>query len=78
MLERAQLQASDISVTRMRSDRDDLPPGPPIPPQDAFSVIIQLRDFRAHTLWRGNRLFVDQIGIALQAHVMLAYGMWRR
>lgn len=56
MLERTQLQASDIGVTRMRSDRDDLPPGPPIPPQDAFSVIIQLQDFRAHTLWRGKRL----------------------
>ncbi|CAB3628771.1 helix-turn-helix domain-containing protein [Achromobacter pestifer] len=56
MPQRLQIQASDITVTRMRSQRDDLPPGPPIPAQDAFSVIVQLQDFRSHTLWRGNRV----------------------
>lgn len=56
MPQRVQIQASDMTVTRMRSHRDDLPPGPPIPVQDAFSVIVQLQDFRAHTLWRGNRI----------------------
>ncbi|MDE1150015.1 MAG: AraC family transcriptional regulator [Azospirillaceae bacterium] len=49
---------AEMSVVRMRRDQDE----PislerlPIPSLDAFSVIVQLRDFARHELWRGGKL----------------------
>ena len=53
---RTTLRASEITVTRLRYDRDDLPPTPPSEQHDAFSVIMQLKDFRMHRLWKGGVL----------------------
>lgn len=47
---------ADVQVTRLRSGDAILGAGQPIPPADAFSVIVQLQDFAAHRLWRQGRL----------------------
>ncbi|MGO4658232.1 helix-turn-helix domain-containing protein [Ensifer sp. 2YAB10] len=53
------ISAGDITVTRTFSDRFDLEPGPLIPVADAFNVIIQMRDFEAHRLWRRGELVYE-------------------
>jgi AraC-like DNA-binding protein len=53
------VRASAITVTRMRSDRDDLPIAPPSAPDEAFYVISQLKDMRHHRLWKGGSLVYD-------------------
>ncbi|TPK78154.1 helix-turn-helix transcriptional regulator [Mesorhizobium sp. B2-4-17] len=53
------LTVNDIEVTRtFQGDRD---PGrsEPVPRSGAFSVIVQLRDFERHRLWRGSELVFD-------------------
>lgn len=50
------LRVADVMISRLRSDRFDLAPGPASPMIDAISVIVQLRDFAAHTLWRQGRV----------------------
>ncbi|WP_420996806.1 helix-turn-helix transcriptional regulator [Cupriavidus sp. 30B13] len=50
------LDTTHASITRMRCDEPGgLPPAPVIASQDAFSAIVQLRPFAAHTLWRDGR-----------------------
>lgn len=43
-------------IARVRSGDAILGIGPPIPVADAVGVIVQLQDFAAHRLWRGDRL----------------------
>ncbi|WP_085035309.1 helix-turn-helix domain-containing protein [Ensifer aridi] len=49
----------EITVTRTYSDRFDLEVAPVIPCADAFSVIVHLRAFDAHRLWRSGKLVYD-------------------
>lgn len=50
------LGTAHASIMRMRCDLPGgLPPAPAIASQDAFSAIVQLRPFAAHTLWRDGR-----------------------
>ncbi len=53
------ISAGDITVTRTFSDRFDLDLGPLIPVADAFNVIVQMRDFEAHRLWRRGELVYE-------------------
>ncbi|WP_246690850.1 helix-turn-helix domain-containing protein [Neorhizobium alkalisoli] len=53
------VRMSAITVTRMRSEREDLPIAPPNAPDEAFYVITQLADMRHHRLWRGGNLVYD-------------------
>jgi AraC-like DNA-binding protein len=50
---------SDIVITRTSYDNFDLAPSPPVPCADAFNVIVQLKDFQSHRLWRGGELVYD-------------------
>lgn len=53
------IAAGDINVTRTYSDRFDLDVAPAIPCTDAFGVIVQLRDFDTHRLWRRGELVYE-------------------
>ncbi|QRM57620.1 AraC family transcriptional regulator [Sinorhizobium sp. BG8] len=53
------VSSGDILVTRTYSDRSDLDVAPAIPCAEAFSVIVQLRDFDSHRLWRGSELVYE-------------------
>lgn len=53
------ITSGDISVTRVCSDRYDLKAAPAIPCAEAFSVIVQLRDFETHRLWRAGKLVYE-------------------
>lgn len=53
------ISAGDITVTRTFSDRFDLQLAPAIPVADAFNVIVQMRDFAAHRLWRRGELVFE-------------------
>ncbi|WP_429818145.1 helix-turn-helix domain-containing protein [Ensifer sp. B1-9] len=53
------ISAGEITVTRTFSDRFDLERGPMIPVADAFNVIVQMRDFEAHRLWRRGELVYE-------------------
>ena len=53
------ISAGEITVTRTFSDRFDLELGPMIPVADAFNVIVQMRDFEAHRLWRRGELVYE-------------------
>lgn len=53
------ISAGEITVTRTFSDRFDLRLAPVIPVADAFNVIVQLRDFEAHRLWRRGELVYE-------------------
>lgn len=53
------IAAGDINVTRTYSDRFDLDVAPAIPCTDAFGVIVQLRDFDTHRLWRRGQLVYE-------------------
>jgi AraC-like DNA-binding protein len=50
--------SGDIIVTRTYSDRFDLDPAA-IPRAEAFGVIVQLRDFDSHRLWRHGQLVCE-------------------
>lgn len=50
------LHSADAAIVRMRHDGGPLGVGMPIPCVDAFSVIVQRRDFTAHRLWKRGRL----------------------
>jgi AraC family transcriptional regulator len=54
--QRNTLRSAEITIVRLSSDRDDLPPGPTIAGGDAYSVIVQLQDFASHLLWRAGQL----------------------
>lgn len=58
-IRRAIIDASPISIMRLKSDREDLAPSPANAREDAFSIITQLRDFRLHRLWRGKSLIFE-------------------
>ncbi|HEV7308466.1 AraC family transcriptional regulator [Ensifer sp.] len=51
--------AGEITITRTFSDRFDLQPAPAAPTSDAFNVIVQMRDFDAHRLWRRGELVFE-------------------
>ncbi|MDX0956130.1 helix-turn-helix domain-containing protein [Sinorhizobium medicae] len=53
------ITSGDISVTRVCSDRYDLKAAPATPCAEAFSVIVQLRDFEAHRLWKAGKLVYE-------------------
>lgn len=53
------LAVSELIVTRLRYDGTDLLPASPNVRDDAFSVIIQLADFRHHKLWRNGHLVFE-------------------
>ncbi|MCA1494536.1 helix-turn-helix domain-containing protein [Sinorhizobium alkalisoli] len=53
------IACGDVLVTRTYSDRFDLDVAPAIPSTDAFGVIVQLRDFDSHRLWRGGQLVYE-------------------
>ncbi|MGH0276130.1 helix-turn-helix domain-containing protein [Sinorhizobium meliloti] len=53
------IAAGDINVTRTYSDRFDLDVAPAVPCTDAFGVIVQLRDFDTHRLWRRGQLVYE-------------------
>ncbi|MEI2386148.1 AraC family transcriptional regulator [Breoghania sp. JC706] len=55
----ASLDLGDVEVTRTRHDGGSLEKAAPIPRSDAFSVIVQLRPFRRHRLWRDGELVYD-------------------
>lgn len=50
------LHSADAAIVRMRHDGGPLGVGMPIPCVDAFSIIVQRRDFAAHRLWKRGRL----------------------
>ncbi|MCY1418512.1 HTH-type transcriptional activator RhaR [compost metagenome] len=52
----AGLRSGNCSILRNREEHPDPGRVLDIPCADAFSVIVQLRDFASHKLWRGNRL----------------------
>ncbi|WP_454726025.1 MULTISPECIES: helix-turn-helix transcriptional regulator [Cupriavidus] len=72
------LDTPHASLARMRCDAPGgLPPAPAIPAQDAFSAIVQLRPFAAHTLWRdGRQVFAGGHGEGALAITNLQQG-WR-
>lgn len=73
----ATVKARGVIVTRACYDSNDLPPGEIIPTQDAFSVIVQLRDFASHRLWRNGRV-VHSDGYATGALAITHLGdEWR-
>ncbi|OCP05670.1 MULTISPECIES: AraC family transcriptional regulator [unclassified Ensifer] len=51
--------AGGITVTRTFSDRFDLQRAPALPVADAFNVIVQMRDFESHRLWRRGELVFE-------------------
>ncbi|HEV7321466.1 MAG TPA: AraC family transcriptional regulator [Ensifer sp.] len=53
------ISAGQITVTRTCSDRFDLQLAPAIPVAEAFNVIVQMRDFDAHRLWRRGELVFE-------------------
>ncbi|WP_164829164.1 helix-turn-helix transcriptional regulator [Sinorhizobium medicae] len=53
------ITSGDISVTRVCSDRYDLKAAPATTCAEAFSVIVQLRDFEAHRLWKAGKLVYE-------------------
>ncbi|MDK1390039.1 AraC family transcriptional regulator [Sinorhizobium sp. 8-89] len=53
------IASGDITVTRTYSDRYDLKVAPAIPRAEAFSVVVQLRDFDAHRLWKAGELVYE-------------------
>lgn len=55
----ATLPVSELLVTRLSYDGWDLPPAAPNPAAEAFGLIIQLKDFRHHKLWRNNKLVYE-------------------
>ncbi|WP_246703393.1 MULTISPECIES: hypothetical protein [unclassified Rhizobium] len=56
---RSVMEASGILITRLHSDRSDLPISSPNEEQDAFAVIFQMIDFNRHRLWRRNQLVYE-------------------
>ncbi|MGF6177646.1 helix-turn-helix domain-containing protein [Ensifer sp. 4252] len=58
-IRRSIVDASPISIIRLRSDREDLAPSPANTRDEAFNIITQLRDFRLHRLWRGKTLVFE-------------------
>lgn len=55
----AALGGGNCSIVRRSEERPDAEQVLNIPCDDAFSVIVQLRDFASHRLWRGGRLVFD-------------------
>jgi AraC family transcriptional regulator len=53
---RVTLSGAEFSLTRLSSDRYDLPTGPTLPSSDSYSVIVQLADFVDHRLHRNGKL----------------------
>lgn len=53
------ISAGDITVTRTFSDRFDLEVAPEMPISDAFNVVVEMRDFEAHRLWRRGELVFE-------------------
>jgi len=53
------MTVSDVVITRSRYDDFNLSPSPVISCADAFNVIIQLKDFQSHRLWRGGELIFE-------------------
>lgn len=52
----SRLSGEAFSIMRISSQRHDLPPGETLPLSDGYSVIVQLRDFADHRLYRGGGL----------------------
>ncbi|MDB6142461.1 MAG: araC 1 [Pseudomonas sp.] len=52
----ARLSTDKFSITRTRDAAPDPEIITPIAPTDGFSIIIQLQDFAAHTVWKGQQL----------------------
>lgn len=50
------LKSEQFSIIRARSEHPEPGKVIEIPREDAYSVIVQLRDFASHKLWRGERL----------------------
>ncbi|PWU25733.1 AraC family transcriptional regulator [Pseudomonas sp. RW407] len=55
----AALGGGNYSILRKYEERPDAEQVLKIPCDDAFSVIVQLRDFASHRLWRGGSLVYD-------------------
>lgn len=55
-LNRVSLEGAEFSLTRLSSDRYDLPPGQTLASSDSYSVIVQLTDFVDHRLHRNGKL----------------------
>ncbi|MGZ9719486.1 helix-turn-helix transcriptional regulator, partial [Rhizobium miluonense] len=53
------VKTSEITVTRLSYDKDDLPIAPPSKREEAVSVIVQLADFKMHRLWRNGELLFE-------------------
>lgn len=53
------LTVDDVEITRTFHDDHGAGSAKPIPSGEAFSVIVQLKDFERHRLWRGGELVFD-------------------
>lgn len=49
------LRQTEVAVTEVRSEQPTQERSDPLPPQDAFAVAVQLRDFPVHEWWEGGR-----------------------
>ncbi len=67
----AGLRASQYSIMRMSNECPEQDKIVDIPIADAFSVIVQLKEFASHKLWRGGRL--SYVGGHAQSSVAVTY-----